>query len=120
MGSDWLNLWLYMRGWVYCCGRRLPGEVRWCLHDLWRKGLNRCLWVDLGWNVACRILEDWGRSDLGLPRCLIRLLLLLHLAKHVLESCHVLAHGLHVGFGLCFEVGVDLHSGECGRSRCWL
>ena len=58
MGSDRLSLQLHVRSWMHCCGRGLPGEVYWRLRNLWRKGLDRCLWIDLGWDVACRILED--------------------------------------------------------------
>jgi hypothetical protein len=120
LGSDRLSLRLHMRGRLHCCGWRLPSEVYWHLHGLWRMGLDWCLRVDLGWDVARRILEDWSRSDLGLPRRLIRLLLFLHLTNHVLESRHVPAHGLHVGFDMCLEVGVDLCGGERGRNRCRL
>jgi hypothetical protein len=122
LGSDQLSLQLHMRGRMRCCGRWLPGEVHWRLRNLWRKGLDRHLWIDLGWDIACRILEDRCRSDLGPPCRFVRLLLFLHLAKHVLESCHVLSQGFHVGFGLCLGVRVDLglHSGERSWGCCRL
>ncbi len=106
LGSDRLSLQLHVRSQMHSCGRRLPDEVYWRLRGLWRKGLDWCLWIDLGWDIACRILEDWGRSGLGPPHRLVRLLLFLHLAKHV--------------FGLCFEVRVDLCGGERSRGRCRL
>lgn len=43
----------------------LPSKVYWHLHGLWRMGLNWCLRVDLGWDVACRILEDWAEATLA-------------------------------------------------------
>ncbi|BAS93133.1 Os05g0279750 [Oryza sativa Japonica Group] len=99
----------------------LPGRVHRRLCGLWRKGLGRHLRMDLRWHIACRILKDWSRRGLGSPCCLVCLLLFLHLAKHVLEPCHVLPHGFHVGFGLCFGVKADLglYNGErgCGRRR---
>ena len=104
------------------CGRLLPGEVHWCLCDLRRKGLGHHLRMDLRRDITCRILKDWSRRDLGPPCRLVCLLLFLHLAKHVLEPCHVLSCGFHVGFGLCFGVRADLglHNGERSWGRCRL
>jgi hypothetical protein len=52
LGSDPLSLRLHVQG----CSRRLPDEVHWRLRGLWQKGLDRRLWKDLGWDIACRIL----------------------------------------------------------------
>lgn len=119
--AKWLRLYLG-RGLGHCCHCRLSDEVHWCLQDLRQSGLGLHLRIDLRWDKTCRILEDRCRSNLGSPCRFVRLLLFLHLAKHVLESCHVLPHGLHIGFGLCFRVGVDLdlHGKERSLGRCWL
>ena len=122
LGSDWLSLQLHVRGRMHCCGRLLPGKVHRRLCSLWRNGLGHHLRMDLRWDITCRILKDWSRRGLGPPCRLVCLLLFLHLAKHVLEPCHVLPHGFHVGFGLCFGVkaGLGLYNGEHGCGSCRL
>jgi hypothetical protein len=71
----------------------------------------------LGLCVDCRKLLG---VSLGLSCRFVRLLLILHLAKRVLQLGHVLPHSPHVGFGLGFKVSVGLSGGECGRSGSML
>ena len=68
------------------------GEIYRCLHSVWKENSGQSV-------------ELLG-VGLGLSFCFVCLLLLLHLAKSILEFSHILPHSPHISFSLCFEVGV--------------